>query len=306
MKSKSRRFLTLVGHALSVAGIGFVIFALREQSLTLSSVLSDRKLLLAVALSVGLWQIVNLAIALGWAKALALLTFRISNRQAVVICLQTQIAKYIPGNVFHLLNRAVLLKQAKGTAAAGIYGMVLESVILVMLGALIGAMYLLEVRNTLLLIAIPVILGVLVMGLVWKYLRLPKGRIRPQSDRNVYWLNLAIAFSYYSCVFLVQAFIFWILLTALDSEVSIRFGELYGLITIAWIAGYLVIGAPGGLGVREGVFGVLVAEQSASAEYVMVMVVVRIVSILGDCLSYACTRLASREGLHYEAVANEP
>ena len=64
-----------------------------------------------------------------------------------------------------------------------------------------------------------------------------------------------------------------------------QFMLLFG---VAWIAGYLVPGAPGGLGVREAVMLLLFAPMVGPGVAVGISISMRVANMLGDGLAFLC------------------
>jgi len=67
-------------------------------------------------------------------------------------------------------------------------------------------------------------------------------------------------------------------------------GLLIAAYAFSWVAGFLVPGAPGGLGVRESVLIFLLRDSVPAGDAVLGAVLFRIVTLLGDVLFF-CTSL---------------
>lgn len=76
---------------------------------------------------------------------------------------------------------------------------------------------------------------------------------------------------------------------------------LVGAYAFAWLIGFLVVLAPGGLGVREATLVVLIAPQLGLGTATLVAVVLRLANVVGDLLGAALVELGSalvpRQGL---------
>jgi uncharacterized membrane protein YbhN (UPF0104 family) len=62
----------------------------------------------------------------------------------------------------------------------------------------------------------------------------------------------------------------------------------------SWVAGFVVIGAPGGLGVREAAFVALAGGALGESEALLLIGLFRIATFLGDTLLFAAGALALR------------
>lgn len=70
--------------------------------------------------------------------------------------------------------------------------------------------------------------------------------------------------------------------------------ELTCLFSIAWLAGYLVPGAPAGLGVREAMMALLLSPVLGAGAAVGLGVTLRVTTTLGDALAFAIGILARK------------
>jgi len=62
--------------------------------------------------------------------------------------------------------------------------------------------------------------------------------------------------------------------------------RLLGAFVVAWLVGYTVPGAPGGLGLRQAVLGLLLTPSVGEPAALIWAAGFRLVSVLGDVLSY--------------------
>lgn len=86
----------------------------------------------------------------------------------------------------------------------------------------------------------------------------------------------------------------WLLVTHLADEEGLSFAWLLGAYACAWLVGFVVPFAPGGLGLREGTFAAFLAGPLGAAAAVTVAVVVRLASTLGELIAIGAVELAWR------------
>ena len=60
---------------------------------------------------------------------------------------------------------------------------------------------------------------------------------------------------------------------------------------IAWLLGFIVPGAPGGIGVREFVISAITEGTSMGAVVLLAAVIHRIITVVGDIISYILGRM---------------
>ena len=111
-KAVTRRFLRWVGHGLAVLGAYFVVWRMwGHASDVLAKSASPLVWLGVVALSV-VYALTGLQLAWAWWMALGGLgESRLSWRKTWRLYARTQIAKYLPGNVFHLAGRHIAARE---------------------------------------------------------------------------------------------------------------------------------------------------------------------------------------------------
>lgn len=245
----------------------------------------------------GLYVLSQLIAAAAWAGTLAIFSVRLPPRRAMTQLLVSQIGKYIPGNVAHLLGRLALAR------ADGVAGAVVGLALLVEIGLVLAAGGLL--LSGLLLVAPGIvrpmlpeasavaqrwvsITAVLVLGLcvaVCGWIVLRKARL--QSGRATFdpWKSvLPLA------LHLVNFVVLGLSLTLAVQAVAPGSGA--GLVlpmsvfVAAWTIGFLTPGAPGGIGIREGLIvlglGLAIGDGAALA----VALVHRALAIFGDVATF--------------------
>lgn len=284
MHLASKQIFRWLGLIASVSGVCFVIFRLREQSseLDLSGLSSlNWWVLFSIMATVGA---ANVMLALGWRNILAHLNVAISRRQASYIYGISQIAKYVPGNVFHLASR-----QAMGLSA-GLKGLVLaKSSVLELLGlSVVGALFS--------LLAIPLVtpdwhtgealfvfvLGVSIAAIVVVLL----------SGRSIFRAGINYI-AYFTVTSL--AFLFLIKFLNSGSEISLNLWlPIASAHVLAWLIGLVTIGSPAGLGVREAVLLVLLESVLIGVNLIMAILLWRAITVIADLVYFmASTRLSN-------------
>jgi uncharacterized membrane protein YbhN (UPF0104 family) len=64
-------------------------------------------------------------------------------------------------------------------------------------------------------------------------------------------------------------------------------GHAIAIFSVAWVAGFLMPGAPGGVGVREGIIAIGLELFIAPGAALAVALLHRALSVLGDALTFA-------------------
>jgi glycosyltransferase 2 family protein len=205
------------------------------------------------------------------------------------------IAKYLPGNVFHLVGRQVLgpaLGVSQGRLAVATAAEIALSLLSVWLVA------------TAVFAALPgpISRGLSLLGLALgalaaiafvspSLLRRAAPRIAPILDRVVgnargpeFGLALVLNVAFFLCLAIIAGSVF----RALTGE-ALPLMQVGAVYLGAWLAGYVVPGASGGLGVREAALLVLLDAAAAEPAVLAFALAMRLQSVLGDLMLLAAS-----------------
>lgn len=202
----------------------------------------------------------------------------------------SQLAKYVPGNIFHLAGRQAL-GMAHGLPARHLAKSAMWELGLI---AACGAMY-----AAWSLPMPPISASVPVAGLVFFIcvLGLYVGLNR--------WVSRAIAMAMlFQIAFLfVSGAVFAVILNCIRSTPlnACLWLVVLGCYVIAWLAGLLTPGAPAGVGIREAVLLLLLGHLIPPADLILTVVLGRCTTILGDLLFF----FAAVMHRHRSATATE-
>lgn len=221
------------------------------------------------------------ALAIGWAQLLRSLDPRCDVLAAMRAYALSQPAKYLPGNVAHFGARHLMGRSAGLSHRDLLWATALESMVLIgcaLAGAGFGDRpWPLPVLQQLPLSWLGALLLVASVAVVFLVTR------RAASiPRLVAFMVCAAAY------FLLTT----VALSLLAGNLA-AFGPLLPGVTLSWIAGYLVIGAPGGVGVRESVLAQMLPGVAGAAMVVTAAVTFRVSLILGEALLFALASLSA-------------
>ncbi|MFP8780615.1 hypothetical protein [Hydrogenophaga sp. RWCD_12] len=263
--------LARLGSVLAVAGLAFVGVRLVDYWPQLKAApLSGTLVFLLVLLAVG-YGLANVLLALAWRDILRELGAPLSVVRSVAVYGRSQIAKYAPGNVFHLAGRQVL-GMAEGVPAqplAKSIGLELGLLVVCAIG-LIGLLLQRWLASQVGALAwvVPAALAVVVVGAVWHWR----------------WFRAGRALVAQSLFLLFSAGVYWAVLASLAPEAVSRVpaGVVPGAAIAAWLIGLVTPGAPAGLGVREAVMLLILGVWVPQADLVLAVLLARLVNIAGD------------------------
>ena len=203
---------------------------------------------------------------------------------------KSQIAKYIPGNVFHVLGRHILGSQAgiKHIVLAG--ATVYEILGLLSISTLIGfsGMVIFGLGN--IYFSLYQIISILLTTLVITGLAIPlapylmslRGIIIPYKGMGDLFLNISKVYLFYFIFFLIAGLLLVVIVNIFLDINFIITAKLIVIFSIAWIAGFIIPGAPGGIGVREAVIIFFITPIIGEAQSIAVAIALRFITLLGD------------------------
>lgn len=245
--------------------------------------------------------------AMVWPSVIAKWGHRITLRTALGIGLVAQIGKYLPGNVAHYFGRAALAKQHKvsftqsGLSTIVEFGAALLAAALVVFGA--------TLMDSSIWANAPIV-SILPEGLFWPlailaliflvgiaafaFRRLPEIRGLLSIDfwmAPIFWLTVS---------FLMAGFSFYALALAVSGVWSLSVVPVIAIYAIAWAVGFLIPGAPAGLGVREVILLSLLTPIIGAPGAVLLSLAHRLLSAAVDLMvaALATTLLLKKEPSH--------
>ena len=292
------RLLRLAGAALAALCLVFVGLQLAEYR----PWRLERHLLAALLgwslLGAVLYGLAGLLLSSAWRHLLAACGHELPSAVAHAVYGRSQIAKYLPTNALHVIGRH-LMGRALGVSHARLVRSALyESAALVACAGLIATP----------LLAGPVwlLLPTCLAGLAALAAR---GRRRaapppPAHDGPAPATpsRLAAAGLHYLAFFLLTGGVLWLLGVAAaggpdaaPTATATGFARSLSVTALAWLVGFLTVGAAAGIGVREAVLIACLSPTIGGAEAAAVAVALRAVTVLGDTLFFlGCLALPLR------------
>lgn len=284
MNKKTKHILHWAGTFFAFVGIVFVALRLQRYSKDIDFSRFTISMWLVIIALVIIYGVANILLALAWRNLLEKFGVKTRWQWSLRVYGVTQIAKYVPGNIFHLAGR-----QGMGMAAglpawsiakASLWELGLISVAGGMLGILAGSLLLKNISEIVVYLAFfSVMLGFLFI--VWR------------------WQGTKVLRAFlYQSVFLIVSGVLFIILVEMLSQAGAELPwiPLCSAYILAWLIGLLTPGSPAGVGVRELVLLFLLNGLVSDADLLLAIVLGRIVTVSGDVMFYIMALLMkSRE-----------
>ena len=282
-KEKIKNIVYIIGKSLGILGLLYVFYKLYQEytfsSFTeqLMSILHITPLLIMVnflSLVIGIYAWYHML--LSYAKK------PFGYVYAYYYFSKTEIAKYLPGNIFHFVGRQALAHKIGITQKQMAKISLLHSLLLLG-GTIIAATVfaILSQKVPLFILTLMVLSSIIIfISLVYMY---PSIHVSKKVS-----LNLYLAFS----IALQGVMLGIIVVYQSDTYTWSLFCLSISIYILSWLIGYVTPGASGGLGVREGAFIAITTYMNFDIHadiVIFAVLLVRLINILVDILMYFST-----------------
>jgi uncharacterized membrane protein YbhN (UPF0104 family) len=311
------KFVRIIGYCILVASAIYFVAALWRYADALPTITWDGPTVTVLAASVLLYLLQVAAAGIAW--HLWLNAVREPSRPSVAVALFaiSQFAKYVPGGIAHHIARVALGKRHGLGTPGMVVTIALEQSWALMAGIVMAAAALAFIGPSLAGIALPSPLRLALIAIIAVMVPLAGvwliGERRPAVlDR---WLGprriahpnpltLACCFLIY-CAGLANSgwnidLLARYLLGAQESHVMLAIG----VFAVAWVAGFVTLVSPGGVGVREAVLLAGLTPAYGPGIALAVAVAYRIVTSIGDGLAFALGVVVERRLLRTQDNAS--
>ncbi len=278
----------------------FLARAIKEHASEVAAIKIDAIAWVTLAIALGVTMLAHTWSGWVWTWILRELNQPVNGSQLIQVYLQTNIAKYIPGNFWHYYGRVLAAKNAGIAAGAATLSVLLEPLLMAAAALIVVLVASLLVRTGTALHGLPVLgLITVLIAIHPRFLNLAVeslGRFKAKStDRNtapksypVKHYPLRPLLGELGFLGLRNAGFLLTLLAFTSLELS-QIPLLLQAFSLAWLLGMIVPGAPGGLGVFEATAVALLRQHFAPGILLSVIASYRLVSILAEA---ACAGLA--------------
>ena len=291
MKSTSGRTVRigrLIGWTAVAASLGFIGLQLSQHAPWQLAGAHLEGLTAAIIGGALLYGAAGFLLSSAWYQLLGADDPNASSRPHHAVYGRTQIAKYLPGNVFHLVGRQVMGRRLGHSQARLALASLLEVVLLVLVAGTLSLPILWHRLEQVppWLVALTVSVALLVA--------LHLARRRDLALRNLVQdaasgysrmlRRLLVAATLYVLFFLIVAAIFWLLALSV-SDAGRPAIDLVGsipVVALAWLVGFATPGSSAGVGVREAVLIAAVHGTLGTPASGLIALALRLVTVGGD------------------------
>ena len=295
-EARAHKALRIAAYALvglAFVYIGRAMWAYRDWLLNWQASSIDLMLIFMSILAYGLS---GLLLSSGWCKLNQLCgQGGFSRRQCIAIYGTTQIAKYVPGNVFHFVGRHAAGVRAGLPHAVLACSASLEMVALLFSAGVLALLGILIPKSGLLaLLPFPLwsVIGIVVVGFIVMVFLTPyalrRFKLVPvvEGEKTQIQMLLPVVFRHL-IFFMLSGLLMAVLMYAVVG--SMQWSTLILAMSsypISWLAGYVIPGASAGIGVREAAIMLMLSTAVLPQEATLIAILMRVVTLLGDLFFY--------------------
>ncbi|MDA9747968.1 flippase-like domain-containing protein [bacterium] len=296
-KPLKKKIIEILGWIISAAALYFVYQNVINIDLEAAKAKVSYSWIPYIIIFITIYVILMGFLATGWRYMLELLHgSELPKWRIIGIYTKTQIYKYIPSNLMHVIARIYFATQLGPSKSNVVQSYFLEIVFMVLIGILIVLISTLTGSFSLSDELINEIrdfsggklkgfsLGILVFGALAigfylvKALRNYKSSLNRQNLMRLLKLAILLLAFFYG-MGLVEYFVFYSLL-----GMDITFLYVIALFTITWLGMFVIPGAPGGIGVREFIVITLLSPIYGPDDPTIGIIIFRVITVLGDAL----------------------
>jgi len=294
------RLVNLVGIAIGVAGVAFVGRRIARDRAEIADALSSADLAwLVVGGVTGLVAVV--LIGVNWLLILRHTGAAAPWRRGMSWFFVGQLGKYVPGGIWPIVGQAELAHR-EATPRRAAYFSTAMSMIATFLGAATVAAISGSISPTNGRLLPATIAGVLLVAFAALWLPAARSAL-DRLARRVTRRELRLPDPRWFTLLVVRHLPVWLSFAGMNIFAVVALGsdldaalivELIFVTCISWMAGFVVVGVPGGIGVRETIFISMMTAPLGASVAVSAAVLSRMVSIAVDLLGAAASVVIAR------------
>jgi glycosyltransferase 2 family protein len=280
----------------------FLLKAVKDHWREVTAIRIDEAGWACLAIAMGVTLLAHIWSGWVWSWILRELNQPANGVWAVLVYLKTNIAKYLPGNVWHFYGRINAAKAAGFSFGAATLSVLMEPLLMAAAALTVALISSQQINLGLQILALVVVLSGVhpwVMNPILRYLSRVKAKVQGGTEGQ------QLQIKRYPLIPLLGelgflglrggGFLFTVL--ALQPVEPGQIASLISAFGIAWLVGLVVPGAPGGLGVFEAVAIALLNGEFATGTVLSAVALYRLVSTIAEAFGAGLAWLDERWNL---------
>lgn len=294
-----KKYFKLLGNILMLLSIFFLIIRLSKLNVNYNVIFSSTGTIVFLSF---LYGIHNFFIGISWKQLIYVISGKkICFDKTIYVWNKSNMMKYIPGNVFQYVGRNEIAVTEKLNHADVALATILD-VLINLIGVFfavglsyfksigLGVRLILKNRLYLACVGGAILLGVILI-IVFRRQIIPYiSKIKILFNKKNILSTCSLIGFYIFLAFYTSAIYLAVLKIVVGADIQ---GSDYGLIIgaylLSWMVGFVMPGAPGGIGVRETVLTLVLApfDSIKMDDILLAIVIYRLINIVGDIIGLA-------------------
>lgn len=295
-----KRWLTWLGVLVSISCAVYFAGTVASHWRSLAQIPMHSGIFAAMGVASLIYMASYMVSARAWQLSILSLSGAVSYLGAARMLMLSQFAKYLPGNVGHHVGRVLLARNAGLSKEVIVASMFIDTALVVMAGAACSTPALALLQTVLEGRGVDGFKTVVLVICVFALLLAASATI-PYVRSKIRGLSsllttpkiglLAKAWACHCLNFILGVAVLYLLMDAVTvatepSPTASRFPEVLGVYATAWLLGFLMPGAPAGLGVREVVLLLGLTPLVGGPAAMATAALLRLVTTAGDGIAF--------------------
>lgn len=281
-----------LGRILVLASLAFVLHKLKIYKESINEIFVEPRIYVFMPIFFILYGFAGILLSQGWItllRAQGVKPVTLSWKEAFHLYGVTQIAKYIPGNIFHFAGRHTLAYQ-KGVLHAHLFLAAALEILFILFSAItISLLIIGRTIQTYDDTIIPFLFVFIAIGVILVLVLSFRKHTILKSIKHLDILKVAISFISYLSFIIFSCLLFFCTVVTVSGQTTCmgNWPSIMGGYAFAWAVGFVIPGAPGGIGVREATLISLLASTLSEPDLIVSALAFRLITIVGDIVFFS-------------------
>lgn len=296
-----KKYLKYIGQVLTILSLVYIVLTIRKMGLDFSMITNIP--LFAGILTIGLIGKTASVFLSGYVWSSWVFFFagiKGNRKEGIRIYTKANTGKYLPGNVMHYVERNLFAdkmgvgqKKVAVSTVIEVLCSIMDAFLITLifsyqvLAQAITAVYHLLGQYSLIVLVSVVVLGIVFVITALFFLRKKTGEVLKEYRLSKFLKQLAFGMAGQAIGLLVLGAIFAMLYIYMSGNWNVS--DLLVIVAgyvVAWVLGFVVPGAPGGVGIREMVLTLICGPIIGQNLIVTIALIHRLITVVGDFLAY--------------------
>lgn len=298
---KNNKIIKYIGYIITIIAFIFIARSLLSMNLDVKYIKNPfSAVIFVILMSIGYAVMVYIS-SYAWKSILEFINKDpIPFKDITGVYVKSNIAKYLPGNVMHFAGRNLLAGRLGFKQLDITFCTILEIVMLVFTACILSVIFamksfkssleyaLLKV-NPNIIVAVLTALVLLIVLAIWFICKKTQflKNYKHLFTKNFLRLLCKLFFIYGFTLIVPGIFLLLTLKLILGCNVSLHLIMIIiSAYTISFVLGFVVPGAPGGIGIRETVLLLILAPFYTNSIVLLATIITRVISVVGDLIAF--------------------